>query len=154
VRSELSGIEEVQWLRLRFPATRMTRLHGSGRFEPLPDGVKWIPGGPYAHLTYQVDIDHIRGQHGRYDSYADREWIVTRARDLSPHVAIEYQPRDGLEPKSRARLVFRLPSGWRSAAPLQSIGSDTYRLDEGPKTLGRPRGWFALGKLDVQRQEI
>lgn len=154
VRWELSGIEEIQWLRLRFPANRISHLHGSGRLEPTPEGVKWIPGGPYAHLTYEVAINHVRGQHGRYDSYAAADWIVTRARDLFPRIAVEYQPDLKFQPQSRARLLFRLPSGWRSAAALSSIGTDTYRLNEPGTTLDRPRGWFALGALDLQRQEI
>jgi len=154
IRWELSGIEEVQWLRLRFPADRISQLRGTGKLETTPDGVVWVPGGPYAHLTYRVKIDHARGQHGRYDSYAAADWVATRARDLFPRIAIEYHEHAGLEPKSRARLVFRLPGGWHSAAALGSIGSDIYRLNESNKTLDRPRGWFALGKFDLQRQEI
>jgi hypothetical protein len=154
VRWELSGIEEVRWLRLRFPANRISRVRGSGRLETTPDGAMWVPGSPYAHLTYEVAINHTRGQHGRYDSYAGPDWIVTSARDLFPRIAIEYQPRANLEPKSRARLIFRLPRGWHSAAALAGIGPDTYRINETGKTLDRPRGWFALGTFDLQRQEI
>jgi hypothetical protein len=154
VRWELSGIEEVRWLRLRFPANRISNLEGSGTLESTPEGVVWTPGGPYAHLTYKVHINHVRGQHGRYDSYAATDWIVTRARDLFPRIAIEYDTHDKIEPKSRARLVFRLPNGWRSAAALARIGPDTYRLNDPKKTLDRPRGWFALGKVDLQHQEI
>ena len=40
VRWELSGIEEVQWLRLRFPANRLSQLGGSGTLEPMPDGAR------------------------------------------------------------------------------------------------------------------
>jgi hypothetical protein len=154
VRWELSGIEEVQWLRLRFPANRISQLHGSGTLESTPDGVIWTPGGPYAHLTYLVNINHVRGQHGRYDSYAAPDWIVTRAHDLFPRIAVEYHARTNVESRSRARLIFRLPSGWHSAAALASIGPDTYRLSEPGKTLDRPRGWFALGKVDLQHREI
>ncbi len=154
VRWELSGAEEIHWLRLGFAANRISELHASGTLEPLPNGVKWIPGGPYAHLTYQVNINHVRGQHGRYDSYAGPDWIVTRTRDLFPRIAVEYYAWPSFEPKSRARLMFRLPNGWHSAAALGSIGADTYRLNEPGKTLDRPHGWFALGKFDPQRQEI
>jgi hypothetical protein len=154
VRWELSGIEEVHWLHLRFPASRISQLRGTGKLEPTPDGVRWIPGGPYAHLTYRVKINHARGQHGRYDSYAAPNWIVTRARDLFPRIAIEYYPHTKVEPKSRARLLFRLPSGWHSAAALSNIGPDTYRLSKPGKTLDRPRGWFALGTFGLERQEI
>ncbi len=153
VRWELAGIEEIKNLTLRFPASRLKALHGSGTFRPIAGGVLWEPGGPYAHLTYQIDIAHVRGQHGRYDSYAGRDWVVTRAHDLFPRIDIVSDPEHPA-PKSRARLIFRLPPGWRSAAALTTLGPDVYRLDEPGKILDRPRGWFALGKFTLHRQEI
>lgn len=153
VRWELSGIDEVKSLQLHV-AARLDQFRGTGKLEPVPDGLHWTPGGPYAHLTYRVKINHVRGQHQRYDSYAARDWIVTGARDLFPHITIHVDPRHGDRPTSRARLIFRLPPGWRSAAALPAIGPDTYRLAEPGKILARPRGWFALGKLAVDRQEI
>ena len=154
VRWELSGIEEVKHLRLRFPADRLHGFHGTGSLEPIHGGLLWVPGGPYAHLTYRVHINHVRGQHQRYDSYAGPDWIVTRARDLFPRIAIECQPGKEEGVKSRARLIFRLPNGWRSAAPLTALGPNTYRPDEPGKRLDRPRGWFALGKFALDHQEI
>jgi hypothetical protein len=153
VRWELTGIEEVKALRLRFPADRLTHFRGSGKFEPVDGGLLWEPGGPYAHLTYRVTINHLRGQHRRFDSYAARDWIVSRAHDLFPRIDIECRP-DAPPAKSRARLIFRLPRGWRSAAALTAAGPDTYRLDEPGRILDRPRGWFALGKFTLDRQEI
>jgi hypothetical protein len=154
VRWELSGIEEVKHFDLRFPADRLDHFSGSGTLEPLPGGLRWVPGGPYAHLTYRVRIDHIRGQHQRYDSYAAPDWIVTRARDLFPRIAIECQSGKAEGVKSRARLLFRLPGGWRSAAPLTALDRNTYRLNEPGKILDRPRGWFALGNFALDHQEI
>lgn len=154
VRWELSGIEEVKSLRLRFPKARLDHVRGTGTFEPSAGGLRWVPGGPYAHLTYRVQINHMRGQRGRYDSYAAPNWIVTRAHDLFPRIDIDCHPRANGAPKSRARLIFELPTGWRSAAPLPALGPDTYRLSEPGKVLDRPRGWFALGTFDLDRQEI
>ncbi len=153
VRWELAGIEEIGSLRLRFPADRIKGLRGSGTLQQLPDGVSWQPGGPYAHLTYTVDLNHVRGQHARYDSYADNSWIVTRAHDVFPRIDITCDSAHPA-PKSRARLIFRLPTGWRSAAALPALGHDTYRLLEPGKILDRPRGWFALGRFTSDRQEI
>jgi hypothetical protein len=154
VRWELSGIEEVKYLRLHFPADRLDRFHGSGSLEPIPGGLHWVPGGPYAHLTYRVHINHARGQHQRYDSYAGADWIVTRARDLFPRITINCEPGKEEGVKSRARLIFRLPSGWHSAAALPALGPNTYRLSELGKMLDRPRGWFALGAVALDHQEI
>jgi hypothetical protein len=153
VRWELAGIDEVKALRLRFPADRIKRVHGSGKFHPFDGGLLWEPGGPYAHLTYRVKINHVRGQHGRFDSYATRNWVLSRAHDLFPRINIRCYP-GAPRAKSRARLIFRLPRGWHSAAALPAVGPDTYRLDEPGKILDRPRGWFALGKCMIDRQEI
>ncbi len=154
VRWELSGIEEVRELRLHFPADRLGHFRGTGKLEPITGGLRWLPGGPYAHLTYRARINHVRGQHQRYDSYAASDWIVTRARDMFPRIAIDCEPRGNGGPKSRAQLTFRLPAGWHSAAALPVIGPEMYRLNEPGKILDRPRGWFALGKFTLDRQEI
>lgn len=77
VRWELAGIEEVKALRLRFPADRLKGFRGSGRFQPLDGGLLWEPGGPYAHLTYRVMINHVRGQYRRFDSYASRDCQIS-----------------------------------------------------------------------------
>jgi hypothetical protein len=154
IRWELSGIEEVKFLRLQFPADRLDRFSGTGTLERIPGGLRWVPGGPYAHLKYRARINHVRGQHQRYDSYAAGEWVVTRARDLFPRIAIEAAPGKDGAVKSRARLIFRLPKGWHSAAALTALGADSYRLNEPGKQLDRPRGWFALGKVAFDHQEI
>jgi len=154
VRWELSGVEEVQYMRLRFPAGRFDGFAGTGTLQPIPGGLQWTPGGPYAHLTYRAQIDHVRGQHERYDSYAGTNWIVTRARDLFPRITINCQPGKEESAKSRARLIFRLPSGWHSAAALTPVAPDTYRLNDPAKMLDRPHGWFALGQFAFDHQEI
>lgn len=154
VRWELAGIEEVAQLRLAFPADRFGGFAGTGILQPRADGVLWEPGGPYAHLTYHVELNHARGRQQRFDSYAGDSWIVTRARDLFPRIGIEYRPGSTASPKSRARLVFRLPRGWRSAAPLPAVGPGAYALSQPGNTLDRPRGWFMLGQFNLDRQEI
>jgi predicted metalloprotease with PDZ domain len=154
VRWELSGIDEVTELRLRYPADRLHHFRGTGMLEPSPDGLRWVPGGPYAHLTYRANINHVRGQSQRYDSYAGPDWIVTRARDLFPRITIACSPGKTEPAKSRARLIFRLPRGWHSATGLAALGPHTYRPSEPGKILDRPRGWFALGKFALDREEI
>jgi len=154
VRWELVGIDEIRELRLHYDPKRLDHFEGSGRLEPIDGGLRWIPAGPYAHLTYHAHIDHVRGQHQRYDSYADGNWIVTRARDLFPRVAISCETREGERPSSRARLIFRLPPGWQSAAALPALGKGTYQLREPGRLLDRPHGWFALGKLRLDHREI
>lgn len=154
VRWEVAGIQEIQRFRLRFPASRFEAFQGTGELEPNDDGLVWTPGKPYAHLSYRVQINHTRARQPRFDSYAAADWIVTRAHDLFPRIDVDYLPDAKWSPKSRARLILRLPPGWRSAAALAPLGRDTYQLSEPGKILDRPRGWFALGKFDLDRQEI
>ena len=46
VRWELSGVEEVKYMRLRFPAARLDGFGGTGTLQPIPGGLQWTPGGP------------------------------------------------------------------------------------------------------------
>src|SRR5262245_36373002 len=50
VRWELSGIEEVKYLSLRFPAGRFDHFRRTGTLQPIDGGLRWTPGNPYAHL--------------------------------------------------------------------------------------------------------
>jgi hypothetical protein len=154
VRWDFAGIDEINGLTLRFPATRFRDFDATGTLTAVPGGLKWVPNGPYAHLAYRVTIDHVRGQHQRYDSYVGPNWIVTRARTLFPRVDVDWSARDGATPKSRARLQFRLPAGWRSAAALESLAPLTFQLAQPGMVLDRPRGWFALGEFRTDHADI
>lgn len=155
VRWELSGGEEVESFRFKTSSERFSAFSGSGRVEVAPTGeVTWYPGGPYGHLEYKVRIDHRRGDKGHFDSYAGNDWILLRARDLFPPVRFAYTPRkDGARPRSRARLLFHLPPGWKSATAHPSAAADAYAL-VGNRILNRPSGWIALGNLQLSHQEI
>ena len=132
---------------------RFSRFKGSGRVA-VEDGGAVEPSGPYGHLEYKVRIDHRRGDKGHFDSYAGNDWVLFRARDLFPPVRLAYATRkDGVRPRSRARLLFHLPSGWKSAAAHPSAGADAYLLTTG-RVLSRPSGWVALGNLQSSHQEI
>lgn len=155
VRWEGAGLDEINAFILRFAPQRFGRIRASGTLETLGDGrVRWVPGGPYGHLTYEVRIDHRRASGKGYDSYAGRDWVVTRARALFPRITVDWTPRNGAAAEGRSRLLFRLPSGWRSASALPKLAPDTYRIEEPAKVLDRPKGWFALGEIDLRREDI
>lgn len=155
VRWELSGAEEVDEFRFVAPRDRFSDVKGSGKVEVGEnDEVRWRPSGPYGHLEYSVRIDHHRGTKGRFDTYAGDGWVVARSRDLFPLPDYEIRSaRDGTPPRSRARLLFRLPKGWKSATAHPQVAPHTFRLGGG-NVVDRPTGWIALGKLDVSHQEI
>jgi predicted metalloprotease with PDZ domain len=101
-----------------------------------------------------VRVDHLRGHGQRYDSFAGPDWIITRAREIFPRTLVDWTPRRSARPNSSARLLFRLPAGWRSAAAAAPLDGNSYRLDQPGNVLDRPRGWIALGKLALDREEI
>ena len=154
VRWELAGIDEIEELRLHFRNQRIKKLHASGRLDSNSEGARWIPGGPYGHLSYSVDINQGRGQSGKFDSYAGPNWVATRARQLFPKIAMTFSPRSGAGARSRSRLIFRLPPGWQSAAPFPSLSPHTYELRDDHSVLARPRGWFACGEIGLAHEEI
>jgi len=155
VRWEGAGLDEINAFVLRFAPQRFRSIRASGTLETLPDGrVRWAPGGPYGHIQYEVRIDHRRANGKGFDSYAGRDWVVTRARALFPRILVDWTARNGRTPEGRSRLLFRLPAGWRSATALAPLGPAAYRVEEAGKVLDRPRGWFALGKLDLHREDI
>ncbi len=153
VRWELAGIDEIRSIRLQFAAERFSNFSASGRLEQNGGEILWVPRRPYAHLSYRVRIDNARGRQQRYDSYATPSWVVTRARALFPRIEVEYDEHKP-EPKSRARLVLKMPSGWRAAMAMESAGPGIFLPSQPGNLLDRPTGWMALGKIDVVRQEI
>ena len=153
VRWLLAGIDEIRSLRLVFRDDRFADLSGTGTLARDGRTVVWTPGGPYAHLGYTVAIDHRRPPGARFDSHAARDWIATRALYLFPEINVSF--REGTrEAASRARLVFRLPRGWHSAAALAPLEENVFAVDEPGKRFDRPRGWFLLGRIARHRRRI
>jgi predicted metalloprotease with PDZ domain len=153
VRWLLAGIDEIQSFRLVFRDDRITDVRGTGKLVWRGRTLHWTPGGPYASLRYKVAIDHRRGSSEHFDSYAAEDWVATRALYLFPEINVTF--RAGVVgAHSRARLLFRLPRGWRSAAVQAPLGDDAYQLGEPGKRFDRPRGWFLLGRIGERHRTI
>ncbi|MFN8542665.1 MAG: hypothetical protein U0807_00420 [Candidatus Binatia bacterium] len=152
VRWLLAGIDEIESLRLVFRDERSTDVHGTGHLAWRGRAVTWTPGGPYAHLEYTVAIARARPP-ARYDSYAGRNWIATRALHLFPEINVSFRP-GASDPRARARLVFHLPHGWRAAAAGERQGPRTFAVDEPHKRFDRPRGWILLGAVDLHVRDV
>lgn len=154
VRWELAGIDEIEHLRLVFRDERAHGVRGTGRLDWQGRTLTWRPGQPYAHLEYEVAIDRHRPAGGpHYDSYAGDGWIVTRALALFPSIHVEWKP-DAVHPTSRARLLFRLPEGWRSVATGERLGDDVFEVAQPNAQFDRPRGWIALGDVRLTERRI
>jgi hypothetical protein len=154
IRWLLAGIEEIADFRLVFRDARATGVSGTGRLAWEGRTLRWTPGSPYAHLAYTVDIDHHRPPNGpRFDGHADPEWIAARALHLFPEIHVNFRP-GAEQAHSAARLLFRLPRGWRSAATGERLGDDVYAVDEPGKRFDRPRGWLLLGHIARHRRTV
>lgn len=153
VRWTLAGIDEIRAFRLVFRDDRTTDVSGSGRLAWRDRTLQWTPGGPYARLRYTVRIDRPRPPGRQFDSHAAPDWIATRAVHLFPEINVDFRP--GAERvRSQARLVFRLPPGWRSATALTPLEPDVWRVEEPGKRFDRPRGWFLLGRISCPQRTI
>jgi len=146
VRWLLAGIDEIEAMRLVFRDERTTRVTGTGTLVWHDRTLLWTPGGPYAHLAYTVAIDRRRPPGAHFDSHAEGDWVATRALHLFPEINVRFRPGT-VAAKSRARLVFRLPRGWRVAAAARRLADETFAVEEPAKRFDRPRGWFLLGRI-------
>jgi hypothetical protein len=154
VRWELAGIDEIDALRLGFRDERAHGVRGTGRLDWQGRTLTWRPGQPYAHLEYEVTIDRHRPPGGpHYDSFAGDGWILTRALALFPSIAVEWKP-EARHATSRARLLFRLPQGWKSATIGERLGDDVFEVAQANARFDRPRGWIALGDLQLADRRI
>jgi predicted metalloprotease with PDZ domain len=153
VRWLLAGIDEIRSFRLVFRDDRTSDVTGTGSLAWHGRTLLWTPGGPYAHLRYRVSIPRTRPPGPRFDSYATRDWVATRALHLFPEINVHFH--EGTRAAAaRARLVFRLPRGWRSAAAQEPLGDGVFAVDEPGKQFARPRGWFLLGNIRQYRRRI
>jgi predicted metalloprotease with PDZ domain len=153
VRWLLAGIDEIRSFRLVFRDDRFTDVSGTGRLEWHGRTLRWTPGAPYAHLRYRVAVPRRRPPGPHFDSWAEGDWIATRALHLFPEINVDF--RSGAEAaKSRARLVFRLPRGWKAASAQLPAEGGGFMVREPDKQFDRPRGWFLLGHIARHRRTV
>jgi hypothetical protein len=153
VRWVLAGIDEIRSFRLVFRDERMADVSGTGSLAWHGRTLAWTPGGPYAHLRYTIAIPRSRPPGAHYESWVADDWIATRALHLFPEINVSF--REGTRDVSaRARLLFELPRGWRSAAAQAPLGENEFAVDEPGKRFARPRGWFLLGRIARHERRI
>jgi len=153
VRWVLAGIDEIRSFRLAFRDDRMADVSGTGSLVWHGRTLAWTPGGPYAHLRYTIAIPRSRPPGAHYESWVADDWIATRALHLFPEINVSFREGTG-DVTARARLLFELPRGWRSAAAQAPLGENEFVVDEPGKRFARPRGWFLLGHIVRHERRI
>jgi hypothetical protein len=146
VRWDLAGIDEVKRLRLRFDPARFEDFEASGTLERRHGEVVWTPGAPYAHLTYRASLQHRRAPGKGYDAWIGDGWMLARTSALFPRSAVLFRTDVEAHPKSRARLVFRLPKTWEVVTVMPSVGPREFIVESGGR-FDHPRGWLMCGRF-------
>ncbi|MGH7821934.1 MAG: hypothetical protein ACREQ9_19400, partial [Candidatus Binatia bacterium] len=154
IRWKLAGIDEIVSLRMDLRGGRFYDFSGTGELEEHGDELVWRPRGPYARLEYKVKLRQRRSGESGFDSYADDDWVITRAKTLFPRVRVTIKTRIERHPVARASLSFRLPNGWEALTAMKEISPRVFRPERSGRFIDRPNGWFALGRLHVERRTI
>lgn len=154
VRWKFAGIDEVEYARLDLAEGRFFDFSGTGHLEQKGDELLWQPGKPYAHLEYKVRLRQRRSSDKGYDSYATKDWVITRAKTLFPPVRLSVNRDIEPDPLPRCEVVFRLPAGWEAHTMMEPTGPRSFRPPASGRFLDLPKGWIALGKLDVVRRKV
>lgn len=145
--------------RVSFPydAERFANFHAtSGELEVGDERVRWEPGAEGASLSYDVKITRARAnsnQRESYDALITDTWALFRGDRITPRVRV--RTRDG--ERAVTRLRFELPERWNAntAWPVdQDAEQLTYLIDDSERAFERPRGWFMVGRLSVQRAHL
>jgi hypothetical protein len=153
VRWLLAGIDEIRSFRLVFRDDRFTKVSGTGKLEWHGRTLRWTPGAPYAHLRYRVALPHRRPPATHFDSWAEGDWIATRALHVFPEINVDF--RSGAEAaRARTRLAFRLPPGWKAVSAQAPAAGGGFVVREPGKRFDRPRGWFLLGRIGRHRRTV
>ena len=154
VRWNLAGIEEIRRIRIELEGKRFREFRASGELERRPQEILWRPNGPYGHLDYEVRLRHKRAADEGYDSYATKNWVVTRAGDLFPPMHVTFELDVERHPRSSSIVRFFLPDGWQSYTAMDPLGPDRFRPFLSKGKLDRPKGWIALGRLEKIERDI
>ena len=135
------------------PPERFDHFRGSGTLEPTANGLVWVPAGPYAHLTYQVKIDHPRGAHRRAlarqrardgQRHASRDGRDARRGGVRRHSAARLDQPAGALHSRDGRGTDEPNGGGRCGEPVES---DVGRAECGCD------GWSMYGQLGVSESE-
>jgi hypothetical protein len=154
IRWTLSGIDEIERIRLRADPSRYTDFEASGALEYRRNEIVWTPGGPYAELGYTAAINHRRAPNKGFDSYGGDGWVLSRTSDLFPRCAALFRRDVEPSPESRARLVLRVPHDWDAATVFPPDGPYRYVVENPHHRFDHPYGWILLGHMRRTDVEI
>lgn len=144
VRQSQHALRELDFFA---PEWRFSDFRGDGGIERSGDRVSWKPPVDGGTLTYDVEIDHKRGQ--RFDARLEPSWAVLRLDDVFPPARV----RSAAGAESRATLSLEGPPGWSFESRYGRVRQDI-PVANPDRRFDRPTGWLAAGRMGVRREWI
>jgi len=136
-------------VRLRYAADRYSEFEADGALDVTDDRVFWIVPEDGGELSFTVRVNQPRGAAG-FGARMTEEWAIFRGEHVLPSMASQAEPLS----EANATLRFRLPKGWRVAAPFAEAGRTRYTVEQPHRQLDQPRGWIVAGELQVARASL
>lgn len=139
--------------RLDFPMDpkRYTDVTGDGTIERKGDRLIWAPPKKGGELRYRVAVNQER-RGGGFDALMTDDWVIVRGDDLVPSARV----RTTKSADSRARLRFKLPTGWTGADTpyVLNHARDAFVVVNSARRFDRPVGWIIAGDIGTRREWI
>lgn len=145
------GAERVKELTLKFDAGRYTQMSANAGLKSTgPGTATWKPSGPGATLGYLVRVTN-RKDADSYNARMTPKWALFRGDKVIP--GIKARLLKGA--RSRATLVFKLPSGWTNVDTGYLRRPDgTFAVDNPERHFDRPVGWIIAGQVGTRRDQL
>lgn len=130
------------------PARYVVRS-ADGALERDGETLTWHVPHEGGRLEYDYRIGTQR-ENGAYDSRITDEWVVLRGDDLVPPARV----RATIGSRSRSRLRFELPEGWRHVATPYEKRDGEWIVSDPGRRFDRPVGWMIAGDVGIQREQV
>ncbi len=139
--------------RLDFPMDpqRYTDVTGDGTIERKGERLIWAPPKKGGELHYRFAVNQER-HGGGFDALMTDDWVIVRGDDLVPSARV----RTTKNADSRARLRFKLPTGWTGADTpyVLNRAREAFVVVNSSRRFDRPVGWVIAGDIGTRREWI
>ena len=150
VTIEIANAKRLREVTFTLQPELHSQVKANGELQIKDNQAIWQPPAKNARFSLLAKITQERDS-GEFDALITDDWAILRGDDLIPTASV----RALKNTHSRARLEFKLPEQWPSAAtgwPKQRRFN--YTIDNPQRRFDRPTGWMILGKLGVRRDQV
>lgn len=132
-------------------AERYRMVEGDGEVLREEGRVIWTPPAKGGSLRYRYRVDNER-RGGGFDALMTKDWAIVRGDDLVPSAKV----RTTRGADSRARLAFKLPTGWTNVDTpyVLNRARDAFVVVNSARRFDRPVGWIIAGDVGTRREWV